>query len=64
MDSIPATCPKRLTKEICFANFLLIVEYYSNITKRFGLENVTTEEVMGKLDMFQERFGKVDEFGW
>ena len=28
------------------------------------MENITTEEVMDKLDMFQERFRKVDEFGW
>ena len=28
------------------------------------MENITTEEVMDKLDMFQEIFGKVDEFGW
>ena len=25
---------------------------------------ITTEEVMSKLNMFQVRFGKVDEFGW
>ena len=28
------------------------------------MENITTEEVMDKLDMFQSRFGKIDEFGW
>ena len=28
------------------------------------MENITTEEVMDKIDMFQERFGKVYEFGW
>ena len=28
------------------------------------MESITTEEVMYKLDMFQARFGKVDEFGW
>ena len=27
------------------------------------MENITTEDVMEKLDMFQARFGKVDEFG-
>ena len=27
-------------------------------------KNITTEEVMDKLNMFQARFGKVDEFGW
>ena len=28
------------------------------------MERITTEEVMDKLDMFQSRFGKIDEFGW
>ena len=28
------------------------------------MENITTKEVMGKLDMFQTIFGKVDPFGW
>ena len=28
------------------------------------MENITTEEVMDKLDMFQARFGKLDGFGW
>ena len=28
------------------------------------MENITTEEVMEKLDMFQSRFGEIDKFGW
>ena len=28
------------------------------------MENITTEAVMNKLDVFQEMFLKVDEFGW
>ena len=28
------------------------------------MEKITTEEVMDKLDMFQSRFGKMDQFGW
>ena len=32
--------------------------------KLYGMEKITTEEVMEKLDMFQSRFGKIDEFGW
>ena len=28
------------------------------------MENITTREVMDKLDLYQEIFGKVDEFGW
>ena len=32
--------------------------------QKFGVEIITTEEVMNNLDMFQSRFGKIDEFGW
>ena len=28
------------------------------------MENITTAEVMDKLDMFQAIFGKVDKSGW
>ena len=28
------------------------------------MEKITTEEVTDKLDMFQSRSGKIDEFGW
>ena len=28
------------------------------------MENITTEETMEKLDMFQARLVKVQEFGW
>ena len=28
------------------------------------MEKITTEEVMDKLDMFQSRFWKIDQFGW
>ena len=37
---------------------------YSKIPKVYGMENITTEEVMDKLDMFQARFEIADEFGW
>ena len=46
-----------------FSNYLLIVDAYSKIPKIYGMEKITTEEVMDKLDMFQSRFGKIDEFG-
>ena len=36
----------------------------SNIPKVYGMENITTKEVIDKLHMFQERLVKVDEFGW
>ena len=28
------------------------------------MEKTTTKEIMDKLDMFQSRLGKIDEFGW
>ena len=28
------------------------------------MENITTAEVIDKLDIFQSRFGKMDQFGW
>ena len=40
------------------------MDTYYKIPKFYGMENITTEEVMEKLDMFQSRFGEVDEFGW
>ena len=64
MGIIPSTAPKRLTIYTAFSNRLLIVDAYFKITKLYGLEKITTEEIMDKLDMFQSRFGKIDEFGW
>ena len=64
MDIIPATSSKILTKYTIFDNDILILDAYSNIPKLYGMENITTEELMEKLDMFQAIFGKVDEFGW
>ena len=28
------------------------------------MDKFSIEQVVGKLDMFQSRFGKIDEFGW
>ena len=64
MDIIPSTAPKILTSDITFSNYLLTVDAYSKIPKLYGMENITTAEVMDKLDMFQSRFGKIDQFGW
>ena len=64
LDILPATYSKSLTEDTTFDNYLLIVFAYSKIPKLYGIENITTEEVMDKLDMFQARFVKVDEFGW
>ena len=33
-------------------HYLLIIDAYSKIPKLYGMENITTEEVMDKLDMF------------
>ena len=63
-DIIPSTAPKSLTNDTNFQNYLLIVDAYSKIPKLYGMENITTAEVMDKLDMFQSRFGKIDQFGW
>ena len=64
MDTIPSTAPKILTSDTTFSNYLLMVDAYSKIPKLYGMENTTTEEVMDKLDMFQYRSGKIDQFGW
>ena len=36
----------------------------TKIPKRSGMENITTEEVMNNLDIFQARFLKVNGFVW
>ena len=64
MDIIPSTSPKSLTSDTTFSNSLLIVDAYSNIPKLYGMENISTEEVMDKLDMSQSKSIKIDEFGW
>ena len=63
MDVIPSTAPKSLTSDTTFSNYLLIIDAYSNISKLYGMEKITKEEVMDRLDMFQSRFFKIDEFG-
>ena len=64
MDIIPATSYKKLTKDTTFYNYLSIMDTYFKIPKLYGMKNITTEEVIDKLNMFQARFGKVDLFGW
>ena len=64
MDIISSTASKSFTSETTFSRYILIVDAYSKIPKLYGIENITIEEVMDKLDMFQSRFGKIDEFGW
>ena len=64
MDIIPGTAPMFLTSDTTFSNYLLIVDTFSKIPKHWGLEKITTDEVMGKLDMFQSISVKINEFGW
>ena len=63
MDINPSTASKSLTSDTTFSNYLLIADAYSGIPKLYGMDKITTEEVMDKLDMFQSRFGKIDQFG-
>ena len=63
MDIIPSTAPKSLTSDTTLSNYLLIVDAYSKISKLYGMENITTADVMDRLDMFQSRFGQMDQFG-
>ena len=51
MDIIPPTAPKRFTSDTTFSNYLLIVDSYSRIPKLYGMEKISTEEVMDKLNM-------------
>ena len=64
MDIIPSTEPRCLKSDTTFFSYLLIVDAYSKIQKLYGMEKITTEEVLDKLDMFQFRFGQIEEFGW
>ena len=51
MDIIPSAAQKDLTSVNNFYNDLLIVDAYFKITKIYGMEKITTEEVMDNLDM-------------
>ena len=53
MEIIPETSAKSLTSGTNFYNYLLIVDKYSKIPKLYGVERITNEEVMDKLDMFR-----------
>ena len=64
MDITISIASKSLTGDKKKSNYLLPVYAYSKIPKLFGMDKITTEEVMDKIDMFQSRFGKIDEFGW
>ena len=64
MDIISSTAPKSSTSDTTFLNYLLIVDAYSKIPKLDGMEKITTEEVMDKLDMLKSRFREIDQLGW
>ena len=51
MDIIPSTSPKRLTSDTTFSKYLSIVDAYSKIPKLYGMEKISTEEVMDKMDI-------------
>ena len=58
MDVITSTALKSFTSDTTFSNYILIFYGYSKIPKLYGIDKITTEQVMNKLDMFQSRFGK------
>ena len=64
MNIIPSPALKSLTSDTIFSNSLLIVDAYYKVPKRYGMEKITTEEIMDKLDIFQSRSGKIEKFGW
>ena len=64
MDIIPSTATKTFDKWQKIYKWLLIVNAYSKIPNFYGMEKVSKEEVMDRMDMFQSRFGKIEEFGW
>ena len=64
MDIILAIYSKSLTEDNTFSNYLTSVDDYSKIKKLSGMENITTEIVMYKLNTFQGIIWKLDEFGW
>ena len=63
MYIIPSKAPKCLISDKIF-NYILVVDACSKTSKLYGTEKFSAEKVIDKLDMFQSRFGKIDEFGW
>ena len=64
MDIVPAIYSKSLTKDTTFSKYILIVNAYHKIPKLYEMENITTEESVDKIYIFQTIFGKVYGFGW
>ena len=47
---------QKYDKDTTYDNYLLIEDAYSKSTWLYGMERITTEEIMEKLDMFQATF--------
>ena len=62
MNIIPSTASKCFISDTTSSKFLSIVDAYSKIPKLYGMEKITTKEVVDILHMFQSIFGKIDEF--
>ena len=63
MDIITPTFQKILTSETTFSKIYFNLLSILKTPKIYGMERITTEEVMDKLDMFLASFGKIDKFG-
>ena len=48
---IPSTAPKSITSDTTFYKYILIADSYSKSPKLYGMEKITTEEVMDELDV-------------
>ena len=55
---ISATSSKISTKDTTFYNYLLIMDAYSKIPKLYGMDNITTEEVMENYICFRKYLEK------
>ena len=65
MDIIPSTAPKILTSDRNVSKYLLIADAYSKIPNIYGMEKITTEEVMDKLDIYNpyiEKWKNLDDW--
>ena len=62
MDIIPSTAHKILTSDTNFSNYLLIVDAYSKIPNLYGMDNITTEEVMDNWICSSPDSGKLTNF--
>ena len=61
MDIIPPRATKSLTSDTNFSNYLLIGDAYPKIPKSYGMEKITTEEVMDMLNIFNLDLGKLTD---